>query len=554
MNIPFMRMRIIPKIFLSVPRSRSPARVMSCPFRCPRPLSRLNHLRLPAVGRSVRGQKGGIAPFAVLVLIGATVATAYAIDVTRTTSNASQLKRATDAAALAVAREYVLQEDDFPSRRDALAANYVRDNLGLDTQLRDAVSDISVRETTSGDGSTLLSVEASVTSQPILDSFGQPTITVHSTAEVRAASTEVAVLLPNDLSANAGNLAATRRLARAFTRDVVEANETSWVSLVPYSQAVNVYDPDDPKRIRRWTAPGALRPVELTSLFNSGYGDLADRRIPDRRANLLCLYRGLGQGELYHWTEPPAGQFEVYYRADLPANGSPGAAPISWIGPNPMFGQATGDNDVRYMVADRGCPNAALLPLTNDLDKIYRRLDEMSTRFNMNLSIPLGWAGMSLAPAFRGSDGWGMKDLPKDFDPTGEENRVKAIVVLVNTEGRWFDTDAYNDGMGKVGSSPESGDATTRARQRLVNLCQSFRQYGIRVYVIAAEADDDPVADTTAFREIATDGLTLCTDGGKHLHFLPEQNILQAEAKISDLLTDIANDLRQQGGFIRLAE
>ena len=55
-------------------------------------------------------------------------------------------------------------------------------------------------------------------------------------------------------------------------------------------------------------------------------------------------------------------------------------------------------NDTRWMVADRGCPHAALLPLTNDLGKIGDRLDQMSTRFNTNHAIAMGWAG---DPSFR---------------------------------------------------------------------------------------------------------------------------------------------------------
>ena len=117
-----------------------------------------------------------------------------------------------------------------------------------------------------------------------------------------------------------------RRLTREFASDVfgTRPDGRTWLALVPYSQSVNVYDAEDSNRILRWATPAALRPVELRSLFTR-YAGLNDRRIPDRRANLLCMYRGLARGQNYFWDQAPSGQFKIHYRHDLPQNGSPGA-------------------------------------------------------------------------------------------------------------------------------------------------------------------------------------------------------------------------------------
>lgn len=496
----------------------------------------------------------------ILTLTGALLAAAYAVDTTRLTADTSQLKRAADAAALAVAREYSRGSDDFETRRDTLAEDYVRANLGMDEALGKTLEAVSVTEGRSTEGNLTFQVEASFTNTAELTGYGSRPIAVHSTAEVRVSSIEVALAIPNTLSEGSANLAVLRRLAKSFAEDLIGDNDHSWLSLVPYSQAVSVYDSEDTNRIRTWTAPGALNPVELTSLWKL-YGGLADRRIPDRRSNLLCLYRGLNRGENYFWTDAPAGQFRVYYRHDLPEN-TPGAPYISWTGPNPDFGQATGVNDTRYMVADKGCPAAALLPLTNDLGKIGDRLDLMKTQFNVNYAIAMGWAGMSLAPAFQAGTGWGLDDgLPKEFDDgTGE--RVKAVILLVNSTGqRWFDSDSYNAYVGEKvdGDSDQGGGDDSVITRRFADLCASFRARRLKFYLIVTgndEATDEngQVASASAFRRIAGAGLLGCAQDASDLTYFSGADFVESEALISARLKKIVQELRQAGGFVRLIE
>ena len=520
-----------------------------------------------------RQQRGSVAAFMVLAIGGALLATAYALDTSRMTNGAAQVKRATDAAAMAVGRERLAKGATPLEALKPLAYAYVVNNLGMDSELAAQIDQekLTLSEQEDDEGRTRYKV--AVTYQATADLLGaEPQeIQVHSTVEVQPSALEVALIVPNTLSEDARNLAVLRRLGNNFAQNLIAGREDAWLALVPHSQSVNVYDASAPQRIRQWATAGALNPVELTSLFRSGYGSLADRRIPDRRANLLCLYRGLDRGDNYFWDRAPGGDFHVNYRHDLPENGSPGAPAISWTGPNPDFGQATGTNDTRWMTADRGCPSAPLLPLTNDLSKIKTRLDEMSTRFNTNYAIAMGWAAMALAPAFRGSSGWGAEDqLPRDFKKDGGDS-YKAIVMLVNSTGmRWFDSDNYNayvgetiDGCVSNGENCRNDDALIT--ERFSNLCNSLRERDIRVFVVTVGEDevenDDLGADENStidsasdFRRIAGAGLARCAAESDDITYYDGTDFVAAEDRIQNRLDKINEELLQAGSYVRLVE
>ncbi|SIT20623.1 pilus assembly protein TadG-related protein [Insolitispirillum peregrinum] len=504
-----------------------------------------------------QNQQGSIAPFMVLALTGGLMAAAYTLDATRMTSDSSQLKRATDAAALAVAREYSARRDDFAAIRDTLADKYVRANLGLDSALEEALSTVTVTQGSSADGNPTFQVEATFTNTPTLSGNEPQALTVHSTAEVRVAYTEVALVLPNSGELTSGNLSALRRLGKNFAETLITDNVNTWLAVVPFSQTVNVYDSAHTNRVRQWARSDAIRPVELTSLFRTGYTGLTDARMPDLRTKRVCLYRGLNQGDNYFWDQAPGGQFYIHYRHDLPEN-APGFPFISWRGPNPDFGQANGVEDIRNIVADKGCPVAPLLPLTDNLDDINARFDAMVAGFNTNHAIALGWGAMALAPAFQGDAGWGAEDdLPLDFDD-GSGEHIKAVVMLVKTTKElWFDSDAYNSYVGKATDGGTGDEVITR---RFASLCASMRARHLRLFLIATGADEgtddngDPLASASRFRQVAGPGLQVCAEKDSDLTWISATDFAEAESQIQARLDEIVSDLRQQGSFIRLIE
>lgn len=513
-----------------------------------------------------RDQRGGVVPFIVLGFAGLMVAGTYAFDTVRMTSSAAQVKRATDAAAMAVGMQK-LEDFRIPvAQLEQTAREYVLQNLGMDSSLRSVIGADSVALVVgkSEDGADTYQVRVDFQVDATLLRGASARVSVASKTKVFNKPAEVALVLPNTLSETAGELEVLRRLGKAFSRELLgdgvrPGQGNIWISLVPYSQSVNIYDSQAANRITRWARPGALRPVELTSLFRTGYAGLADRRIPDRRANLLCMYRGMRARESYFWDEPPVGQFGVYYRADLPENGSPGASPISWVGPNPFFGKATGDNDTRWLVADRGCPHAALLPLTDKLDAIDARLDEMDTRFNINYAIAMGWAAAALSPAMRGGDGWGDAKLPLDFNDSDVEGNTKFIIMLANTTGNWFDTDAYNFGGPNDPARHEVGDSGTGsavqvAARRFVLLCESFRERNLKFFFLGVRPGDPKDFGRNLFDDVAVPGMQVCAGNGGEVMFANASSFVAGEAEIQRKLEDIASAIKSKSSYVRLVE
>ncbi|QCR10253.1 pilus assembly protein [Brenneria rubrifaciens] len=529
-----------------------------------------------AASRFLRQERGAGTAFYVLSTMALLVSAAFIVDTSTSTGDATQIKRATDAAALAVGHQVVISGNENkaydPEQMRELAFDYVKANLGLNSKLAEKLTfdKVSLSEGRSDNDYPTYTVTASFTTAPALLQLGESEQEVYSTVEVLNRSTEVALILPNTAKEDRSNLAALRRIGNEFAENLIGARENIWLALVPHSQAVSVYDAEHTNRVRQWAESGALNPVELTSLFQSGYGSLADRRMPDRRYDLLCMYRGLNRGDNYFWDEAPTGQFRIYYRYDVNVSNAFERYSISWIGPNPNFGQANGVNDTRSLVVDMGCPYAPLLPLTNDLDKIAARLDEMRTGFNVNYAIAIGWAAMALAPNFRGSEGWDLDDdLPKDFDE-GNGERTKAIVMLVNSSDMlWFDSDSYNAYVGKTIDGCSAGTTTANdgctdeqlITERFANLCASFRERNIRFFMVATgndeaenESNDETIASASAFREVADAGLGGCAEKSTDLTYYNGADFVASESKIRNRLSEINDELHQKSGFVRLIE
>ncbi|GKW16362.1 hypothetical protein PEC301937_23110 [Pectobacterium carotovorum subsp. carotovorum] len=508
-------------------------------------------------------EKGAGTGFYVLGAMALLVTAAFIVDTSTATGDATQIKRATDAAALAVGHQATINSEEYTQEEiNALAYEYVKNNLGMNKILSDKLvpGDVSVTEGQSSATRKTYTVNVAFETKPSLLSLGARKQEVYSTSEVVNRPTEVAFVMPVTGDMSEGDIRSLKSVSRAFVERMLGSadgkRDNLWLSLVPYSQSVSVYDAEDANRIRRWAAPGALNPPELRSLFASGVvSSLADRRFPDRRANLLCMYRGLGREENFFWDEPPVGQFKIYYRHDLPQNGSPGAPPISWRGPNPDFDD-TDAVDTRWIVADKGCPNAALMPLTNDENRLNQRIDQFSARFNVNYAIGMSWAGAALSPNMRGSDGWGDATLPLDFNLDGNGDGQKVIVMMANTIGNWFDTDSYNFNRNEFRGETGNDTARTFAAQRFRDLCSSFRARNIKFYFVGIRPGDPEDFGRNLFDAEATPGLLICTEGEKRMSFIDGAGFGAegVEDQLIRRLDRIAGQIETEGGYVRLVE
>ncbi|GBO47875.1 Tad domain-containing protein [Pectobacterium versatile] len=511
----------------------------------------------------IQEEKGAGTAFYTLGAMALLVTAAFIVDTSTATGDATQIKRATDAAALAVGHQATINGEEYSQEEtNKLAYDYVKNNLGMNSALSEklAAGDVSVTEGRNSETRKTYTVTVAFETKPSLLSLGARKQEVYSTSEVINRPTEIAFVMPVTGDMSEGDIRSLKSVSRSFVERMLSSadgkRDNLWLSLVPYSQSVSVYDAEDANRIRRWAAPGALNPPELRSLFASGVvSSMADRRFPDRRANLLCMYRGLGREENFFWDEPPVGQFKVYYRHDLPQNGSPGAPPISWRGPNPDFDD-TNAVDTRWIVADKGCPNAALMPLTNEESKLNQRIEQFSARFNVNYAIGMSWAGAALSPNMRGSDGWGDATLPLDFNLDGNGDGQKVIVMMANTVGDWFDTDSYNFNRNQFSGSSGSDVAREFAQQRFRDLCSSFRARNIKFYFVGIRPGDPEDFGRNLFDAEATPGLLICTEGEKRMSFIDGAGFGAegVEEQLIQRLNRIAGQIETEGGYVRLVE
>lgn len=515
-----------------------------------------------ALARFCRQEQGAGASFYVLGMMALLVSGAFIIDSLQNTGDAAQIKRAADAAALAVGRESLIKNNSAfgDTEKQRLAWEYVRTNLGLNSRLADElrISDIAVSEGRVNGATRTFTVSVSYASEAEMLRLKPQEQEIYSTVEVIYRPAEVAMVIPNTGSETRGDLAALSRLTNTFADDFLTDYPDRRLALVPYSQAVSVWEAESwSTRIRSWSMQRALTPVELSSLFrNNDYGiaSLASRMMPDLQSRRMCLYRGLNIGDNYFWEDAPANSFWVHYRHDLPINAT-WMPFIQWVGPNPDFGQATGVNDTRFIVGDKGCPTAALLPLTDDLSAISARLDQMEPQFNVNYAIAMGWGAMALSPAFRGEDGWGDSEYPLDFNDAGSGN-LKAIVMMANTIGDWFDTDAYNFYVGSdVSAGTGTQDAVEIAAVRFRELCESFRARNLKFYFIGVRPGDPEDFGRGLFDRVALPGLRVCSsnDGGS-VQFADSSSFTGGEDQISKLLEDILASIDKSSSSVRLIE
>lgn len=502
----------------------------------------------------LRDDRGAGAVFYVLGTMALLVTAAFIVDATTATGDAAQIKRATDAAALAVGRQAVVSGDennDFDDQQMAeLAFDYVRANLGLNAQLAEALSrdKVSVREGRSDNDYPTYTVAVSFRTAPELLRTGDVEQTIYSTAEVRNRSLEVALALPVTVreSFQPADLDVLKRVGKNFAANLIGDSDNAWLALVPYAVGVNVYDNAVPNRISRWMESGAENADGLVDFKGNAASFIDRRKIPDRIDNRLCLYRGMDVGENFRWEQSPANDFRIAFW-HYPNSDDDSIAGISIDARKFQFtpyntysrGQAVsiaGNDESGQLVVSPACPKTPLLPLTNELTDIDDRLDALRQQRVNTLSkidFALGWSAMALSPAFRGETGWNLPDdsLPKDFDE-GRNERVKAIVMLIHSG-------SYQNTYGN------------ETRSFVARLCSSFKARGLDVYLIATNPSG---SYQNAVNSDIRDGLTSCFASNLSQLYLSGERFSDEEDEIQARLDAIATELHQKSAFVRLIE
>ena len=499
------------------------------------------------------------------LLIAAIALAAFAVDATRLSSDGARLKQATDAAAQAVAMEAA---KDAETDVAAMAERYVSVNLGMDREQLSRELAVSVEPITWREYEGYR-VHASFRAEPTLLGGRGKTVEASSAAVAIYNPLEVAFVVPSTMNESESDMEAIRDIGEAFYDELIDGRADRWMALVPYSDGVNVWDDDKGvSRIRSWAMPDRIEPQWFRYIKQgAGVANMVSPRMPDVRKKILHVRRGMLPGEVFNWTEPPAGSFEISAQTCTGGNcimsNYPGGWPyINWTGPViPSLGNGlSGPTDQRYIAADNTVPLTAVLPLTderedfvNRLEKLPRDHEEMSHAINMN--IAMGWGAMALSPGFRGIDGWGDIDHPRDFSEDGKST-VKAIVMLANLNGTLIDIDMdannhYLD-LDTLGGREDTGDDDF-IRQRIEDLCTSFKSHEDFYFYMLLIPPSTQDAGQQRYDELMPT-LLACGRNSGDVSEVKTPSFADGKESVIERLNRIASDLESRSSFARLVE
>lgn len=166
-----------------------------------------------------------------------------------------------------------------------------------------------------------------------------------------------------------------------------------------------------------------------------------------------------------------------------------------------------------------------------------------------------GWGAMALSPGFRGIDGWGDLDHPRDFSEDGKST-VKAIVMLANLNGSLIDIDMdannfYLD-LESLGGSADTGDRDF-VRQRIEDLCDSFKSHQDFYFYMLIVPPSTNESGLRRYNELKPT-LLACGRNSGDVSEVETPSFAEGKETVIDGLKRIASDLESKSSFARLIE
>jgi Flp pilus assembly protein TadG len=419
----------------------------------------------------MRAEDGGaVAVMAALVLVPLLAMAGLGVDATRAYLVEARLSQALDAAALAGGRAM------FEPGRDDDIQRYFKANLP-DSYLGARIGDIAIATDPRGE---TLSVTASATLDSTLMALvGRPTLEVGATATVQRAPRGMELVLVMD---NTGSMLSNGRIdtMKAGARELVEILygereriPNVWVSLVPYTAAVNIGSDHG-----GWLAPGALAARNFAVSPQGWKG---------------CVEARASSGNDITDAPPSVERFQPFYYPSASDNAYP---PVD----ESVRTNTTG-NDGRG--PNLGCP-PAITAMQTDKSHILSAIDAMGPwhRGGTMANLGLAWGWRLLSPRWRGLWTNAAPQLPLEYRTPYMD---KVVVLLTDGVNQFYDHPpsgpdgsdytAYGRvGWGRLGTTNMT-TATNRINQRMASACSAMKTNGVSIYTITF---DVPNATTRA--------------------------------------------------------
>lgn len=415
-------------------------------------------------------ERGAVAVMAALVLVPILGLVGLGVDAARAYLVEAKLSQALDAAALAGGRVM------FSDSRDDDVRRYFHANLP-DGYLGARLSDVAITADASGE---TLTVTASATlDTALMRLLGHPTLNVGARSVVSRASRGLELALVMD---NTGSMLSNGRIdaMKAGARELVgilygdrERIPNVWVSLIPYTAAVNI----GPQHAC-WLVAGSLAAHNYAVSPQGWKG---------------CVEARVAGGNDTTDAPPSVERFQPFY---YPSDSDNHYPPV-----DESVRTNTTSNDGRG--PNLGCP-PAITAMQADKSKILGAIDAMGPwhRGGTMANLGLVWGWRVLSPRWRGLWSTETPQLPLDY---GTPYMEKVVVLLTDGVNQFYDNPpagpsgsdytAYGRlGWGRLGTT-SSTTATNRVNQRMSQACETLKSNGVTVYTITF---DVPNATTRA--------------------------------------------------------
>jgi Flp pilus assembly protein TadG len=173
----------------------------------------------------------------------------------------------------------------------------------------------------------------------------------------------------------------------------------------------------------------------------------------------------------------------------------------------------------------QNCPNAEIIPLTNDRDLLKTAVDTYNATSSTAGQLGASWAWNLVSPNW--SDIWPAASRPTDY---GTANTDKIVILM---------TDGVYNTIGGVKFGDTSSQAVI-ASQASVDLCANMKEAGVTVYTVGFDFNSIPQASA---RTRAINTLKACAGRKGNAH--PEEFFYKADdgeglrAAFNNIATDI---------------
>jgi Flp pilus assembly protein TadG len=421
----------------------------------------------------LREESGSSMIFFGLAILMLTAAVGCAVDMGRAQTVRSKLSMALDAAGLA-AGATINTTDVQAEAEKYFNANF--NSIGLGATV------VSMTATPNADN-TLIELNATVTlPTTLMRVMGFTNLTLSAASEITRTSKGMELVLVMDntgsMSQSAGGsiskLEASKTAANTLLNILYGSNDTIdnlWISLVPFSQAVNI---------------GTSR----TGWLDATYDATLDWHTTSWGGCVESRSNGSGTPQ-YDITDdtPSTKPFRQYYWPDDSSN--------NWIQTTTSCGSHHSNCTTTTSYVYNGshgpnlyCPQA-LTPMTASKTVVAAGVNSMVAAGNTHIDLGLAWGWRLLSPKWRSLWGGEMdaNGLPLDYD-TPLMNKV----IVLMTDGDNTITSGYYSAYGypsagQLGANAcVSGDCSTGIAEmntRTAAICTAMKAQGVLIYTVA---------------------------------------------------------------------